>query len=241
MPVTDIDPTTVMVNGVAFPSATLVADPDIANHLNGILDAIITISPRSALNLANGSRTFTITGKTLATSPLPNFTWTGTATVTVTGGSGGSGPAVRGRRRSRDRPGPRDPVRLTFGANQYTPSLSALSALNYQPIPLSVALNEYLPPPGFRARLYSFNHPGKKVEDQPRPETGRASGINTLSSQVFNRSLFHAQEDLHLHPQDRQDRHRDGRLAAPGEGRDASTTTCFIDDLAASRSMGNES
>ena len=194
MPLTDIDPTTVKVNGVAFPNATLVEDP-VPNgiNLNGIPDAIITINPRSALKLANGVQVITITGKTLASSPLPNFTWTGTATVTVTGGS-----ARSGRQRSAAAPAT-GPVLETqfvspFGANQYTPSLTAFSALNYQPIPLSVALASICPSPGFRARMYNFNHPNrKKIKANRGQNQGRASGINTLSSShVFNRSRFHA-------------------------------------------------
>jgi hypothetical protein len=192
MPVTDIDPTTVKVNGVAFPAATLVADPTTANHLNGIVDAIITITPRALLNLQNGAQKITITGQTLASSPLAGFTWTGTATVTVTGGTnvpvaGVVASAATG------------PVLSTtfvspFGANQFTPSLSAFSALNYAPLPLSVALDEYLPTPGFRARLFLANHPNRKIKLNRGQNTGRASGINTLSSHVFNRSLFHAQK-----------------------------------------------
>ena len=69
------------VRGIAFPGATLVQDPNTNNYLNGIPDAIITINPRSLLNLKNGLNVITITGQTLASSPLPNFTWTGTATV----------------------------------------------------------------------------------------------------------------------------------------------------------------
>ncbi len=83
MPVTDINPATVVVNGVAYPNATIQEDPDTANYLDGIPDAIITISPRSALNLSSGTAKITITGQTLSTSPLPNYSWTGTATVTV--------------------------------------------------------------------------------------------------------------------------------------------------------------
>ena len=66
MPVTEIDPTTVVVNGVAFPTATLVGDTNKANWKNGIQDAIITITPRANLNLAAGTVTFVVTGKTLA-------------------------------------------------------------------------------------------------------------------------------------------------------------------------------
>ena len=91
MPVTDIDPTTVKVNGVAFPGATLVQDPDTANYLNGIPDAIITISPRALAEPGQRLDDDHDHGPDTGHSPLPNYTWTGTATVTVTGGSVGSG------------------------------------------------------------------------------------------------------------------------------------------------------
>ena len=192
-PVTDIDPTTVKVNGIAFPNATLVADPTVANHLNGIVDAIITISPRASLALPSGSQKFTISGLTLATAPQPLFTWTGTATITVTGGTGGGGSGSSGAGVAAPATGPVLETQFVspFGANQFTPSLSALSALNYQAIPLSVALNEYLPPVGFRTRLYSFNHPNRKIQANRGQNQGRASGINTLSSKVYSRDVFH--------------------------------------------------
>jgi hypothetical protein len=195
MPVTDINPATVVVNGVAFPNATLQQDPNTADYLNGIPDAIITISPRSSLNLPNGVDTITITGQTLPTSPLAGFTWTGSAAVTVTGGTVSPIASLAGV--------PRGPVLQTtflsaFGANQYTPSLTQLSALNYQPIPLQVALAQFLPPNGFRQRIYAFNHPGKLVgpnllnRGQSR---SRASGIHTLSYKVFDRARFHPQRN----------------------------------------------
>ena len=195
-PVTDIDPTTVKVDGIAFPNATLVADTNTANHLNGIVDAIITISPRSALNLPSGSVKITIAGKTLTSSPLPNFTWTGSATVTVTGGTGGGGSGSATGAAAAPATGPVLETQFVspFGANQFSPSITAFSALNYQALPLSVAINEYLPPTGFRARLYAFNHPGKKVGISRGQNQGRASGINTLASGVFSRGVFHAKK-----------------------------------------------
>jgi hypothetical protein len=191
MPVTDIDVTTVTVNGVAFPTATLEQDPDMTDYVpDGIPDAIITISPRSALNLPNGTTTITISGKTLASSDLAGFTWTGTASVDVTGGSVTPVVSVGGAKAT-------GPVLTTsfvspFGANQFAPSLTELSALPYAPIPLSIAEAEFLPTVGFRARLYSFNHPNKKIAANRGQNEGRASGINTLSSKVFTRDLFHA-------------------------------------------------
>jgi len=200
MPVLDINPATVKVNGVAFPAATLVQDPNTNNYLNGIPDAIITINPVSALGLKNGLNVITITGQTLATSPLPNFTWTGTATVNVTGGT--VTPVVSAIGAPATGPVTETTFVSTFGANQYSPSLTALSAYNYQPIPLSVAMNEYLPTPGFRARIYLFNHPGAKINAN-RGQTsgqsgtfggGKSRAVETLSNHVFNRSRFHAQK-----------------------------------------------
>jgi hypothetical protein len=201
-PVLDINPATVVVNGVAFPNATLVQDPDTADYTppgpNGIPDAIITISPRSNLNLTPGTATILITGKTLASAPSPNETWTGSATVTVTGSSGGgTTAAVVGI--------PTGPVLFTdfippFGANQFTPSLAQLSALTYQPLPLTVALQQFGPAPGFAQRNYSYYHPGKTLGPRytsrgqdTRPDGG-TRGIDTLSSRVFDRSQFHAQK-----------------------------------------------
>jgi hypothetical protein len=193
MPVVDINPATVKVNGVAFPNATLVQDPNTNNHLNGIPDAIITINPRSALKLPTGVDTVTITGQTLATSPLPNFTWTGSASVTVTGG-GVPTPVISAVGAPATGPVLETAFIPTFGANQYSPSLSSLSQFNYQPIPLNVALNEYLPTPGFRARIYLFNHPHGVINFDRGQNTGEADGINTLSRRVYDRSRFHAQQ-----------------------------------------------
>src|SRR5262249_26786336 len=68
----------------------------------------------------------------------------------------------------------------TFGPNQYPPSLPALSMFNSQPIPLSVALAQFLPPQGFRQRIYSYNHPGKTAGPfltNRGQNKGRAGGI----------------------------------------------------------------
>jgi hypothetical protein len=197
MPVTDINPATIVVNGVAFPNATITEDPTEADHIpDGIPDAIITISPVTALALPSGTTNITITGSMLSTSPLAGDTFTGTAAVTVTGGTGGGGgSSSSGAGIAAAASGPVLQTQFVspFGANQFTPSLTAFSALNYAPIPLSVAINEYLPPAGFRARLFSANHPGKKVGTSRGQNQGRASGINTLASGVFSRGVFHPQ------------------------------------------------
>ena len=178
MPVTDIDPTTVVVNGVAFPNATLTADPNAANHLNGIVDAIITISPRANLNLANGTVIITISGKTLAASTLPNFTWKGSATVDGHRRQWRAA-AVRPSAPSQH-PQPGRYLQTvsvpTFGANQFTPSLTALSALNYAPIPLSVAH------PAIRAKR-RIPSPHLRLQPSARQDQGQQGPESRLRRQ----------------------------------------------------------
>jgi hypothetical protein len=191
-PATDINVATVKVNGVSFPTATIEADPDQANWVNGVPDAIITITPRSALNLANGTVTFVVSGQTLSTSPLPNENWSGTATVSVTGGSSQPVVSVGGGIAT-------GPVTFTqyippFGPTTYVPSIAQLSALNYAPLPLAVALLQYQQPAGFRQRNYAYKHPGKHIGNSRGQTSPTAHVTNTLSSHVFDRSRFHAQK-----------------------------------------------
>jgi hypothetical protein len=197
MPVTDINPATVVVNGRAFPNATLQPDPNPNDIRNGIQPAIITISPTSALGLSNGSNVpITISGQMLPTSPLFPQTWTGSALVTVTGGS--PTPPFSGLAGVPTGPDLDTTYISPYGANQYTPSLTALSAFNYQPIPVSVALQQFLIPQGFRQRIYSFNHPGKTIGPyltNRGQNKGRALNVYTLSSKVFDRSRFHGQRN----------------------------------------------
>jgi len=80
----------------------------------------------------------------------------------------------------------------------FVPTVSALSAFNYAPIPLNVALQQYLPPDGFIQRDYAYNYPGKKLpptleergQTQSRKTYG-SSGVWTLGSKVFTRGRFH--------------------------------------------------
>ncbi len=199
---TDINPTTIFVNGVAFPTATLTPDPNTADFVNGIQPAIITINPRANLGLGNGSQTITITGGMVTGSPLFPLKWTGSATVTVSGGA--VTPVFNGIAGTATGPNLLTNFISPFGANQYTPSLTSLSAFNYQPIPVSVALAQFLPPQGFRQRIYTFNHPGKTVgpfltnRGQRTGRGGRAQGVTTLSSKVFDRSRFHPQRNYNF-------------------------------------------
>ena len=140
MPVTDIDPTTVKVNGVAFPDATIAQDTDTANYLNGIPDAIITISPRSALNLPNGSQTITITGQdagdlAAAQLHLDRHGHRHRHRRHVDAGQRGR------RRRSRDRPGHRDPVRLAVRGQSIHAVVDRPVGLELSADPAGVALD----------------------------------------------------------------------------------------------------
>jgi hypothetical protein len=202
-PVRDINPATVVVNGIAFPNATLLPDPNQADWVNGIQDAIITITPRSSLGLTNGTNTVTISGRTLPTSPLAGETWTGsTANVAVTGsssgggGSGGSTSALAGVARG---PFLETTFNSTFGATQFVPTISQLSAYNYAPIPLSVAMQQYLPGPGFNQRLYAYNHPGKHLRNFQTIRGPAATGLFQdkpqrmfVNNKILDRSRFTA-------------------------------------------------
>jgi len=158
-PVADIDPTTVTVNGVAFPDATIAADPVDENN-DGIPDAIITITPRSSLGLTAATTSLTIRGRTLASSPNPNESWTGTATITVS-----STPVVpvspTGPLATSNNVGFIFPTSFTpqFGPNQFVPTIAQLSAYNYKAIPRAAALNQYLPSRSYQERIKNFYNP----------------------------------------------------------------------------------
>ena len=91
VPLRDIDPTTVVVNGTPYPNATIAADPVDENRRPPGRD--ITITPRSKLNLTANTTTFTIRGRTLPGSPNANMTWTGSTTIVVSS-SNSSGTAI---------------------------------------------------------------------------------------------------------------------------------------------------
>lgn len=186
-PVTQIDTTTVVVNGVAYPNATIQQDP-VDENGDGIPDAIITISPRSSLGLTNGTHTITISGSTLATSTNPNKTWAGSATVNVVGGSGG---VV-----SSGVPGAVS-LNIGFGAlpkfgSSLVPSLSQLSKLNWRPLPIRVAYQQFQLPPGFALRIYDYFHPNKVHQQLGSGHRDSARGVFTLGNRVFTRDPIHA-------------------------------------------------
>ncbi|WP_165071012.1 beta strand repeat-containing protein [Paludisphaera rhizosphaerae] len=186
-PATDIDPTTIVVNGVAFPTATVAVDP--ANSSQ----AIITITPRSSLNLpSSGTTAFTVSGLTNSTASDPNQPWTATTTVTTGGGGGGGGGGGTGLSAAVP-PGATTSTTFVspFGSS-FVPSLSSLSQFNYAPIPVSVAISQYLPQGGFRQRIQAYH--GMKIQGRNQNRSRNSdtgSGIWTLGRSVFTRSRFH--------------------------------------------------
>ena len=155
-------------------------DPNTGNYNpNGIPDAIITINPRSALNLPNGVDTSRSPGRRWPRSPLPDMTWTGTATVTVTGGS--VTPIISGIAGVPTGPVLETTFVPTFGANQYTPSLTALSAqLPADPAlgrPRAVPAAPGLPPADLLVQPPRQDR--RPFLDQPRPEQGRGPAAST--------------------------------------------------------------
>ncbi len=204
-PVTDINPNApVVVNGHSYASATLIPDPNKADWLNGIQDAILVVSPRSALNLTNGTQNMTVSGSILSTSPLAGFTWKGTAQVTVSGGISPT-PTPSPSLVAVAPPGPVTSTTYNppFGASQFVPTISQFSTYNYAPIPLSVAMQQYLPPPGFNERIYAFNHRGQHLKNYLTLRGQAATGIFMekeprilLNGKVYDRSRFHSGKAL---------------------------------------------
>ncbi len=204
-PVTDINPNApVIINSTSYPNATLIPDPNQADWVNGIQDAILVVSPRSALNLTNGTQTMTVSGSMLSTSPLAGLTWKGSATVNVTGG-GTPTPTPSPTVFAVPAAGPVTSTTYNspFGAGQFVPTLAQLSAYNYAPMPLSVAMQQYQPPPGFNERMYAFNHRGQHLKNYLHLRGPQATGIFMerqprlmINWHVYDRSRFHPGKQL---------------------------------------------
>ncbi|MDB5350056.1 MAG: repeat protein [Planctomycetota bacterium] len=192
-PSTDIDPTTITVNGIPLPDPTTftaVADQD----GDGIPDASFVFSPRSLLNLPNGTVTFTVNARTNSTSPLGLRRYTGNVPVTVTGGGGGGGggglPSTRATAFSNL--GADNTSALPFG-ERLVPSNVILNRLRYKPLPPAVAHQQFLPTGGYAFRFHQFYHPtknhfGGSATGPNRTQSGH--GTYTLGRNVFTRGKF---------------------------------------------------
>jgi hypothetical protein len=80
----------VVINGVKYHDVKVRRDP-VDENKDGIPDAIITITPRSALDLSPGTTSLTVSGLMRPGTPFAHDAWSGTAPVTVVGGAGGGG------------------------------------------------------------------------------------------------------------------------------------------------------
>ena len=173
------NPTSVTVNGVTF-QATVAADGDFNN--DGITDAILTISPRSSLNLTPGTTvTFTVRGQTNESTPR---LWSGTATVQVTGTTpplptpaAGSGVPISNQ------------FIPPFG-EALVPAVPTMSKLKYQPLPVAVAMQQYRLTPAYAERLgvfYGRSNSRRRLGTRFAHQPDRA---NTLGYKVFARGKY---------------------------------------------------
>ena len=188
-PVTDINPAQILINGtIPLGPVTVTSAGDLNG--DGTPDALLTFSPRSALTaLPSGSQTLTVTGTTLASSPLGVQIFTGSATVNVISPTPPPGPT----------PGPQSgstvvsPVvfgtAVPLDGEALVPDITSLSRLTYKPLPIGVAYQQFKPTRPFAARLYSFNHPNafKKYEAGYQHNQRRTA---TLGEAVFHRSVL---------------------------------------------------
>ena len=197
IPPTDIDPTTIRVNGVLLPDPTTFQSVPSVDG-DAIPDAKFTFSPRSLLNLTAATTTLTITARTLATSPLANRNYSGVATITVTGGGGGGGgggqaSAVRGTFFGVTQGGSVPPP---FG-EAFIPTTARLSQLTYKPIPIRAAYRQYQVKPDFAIRNYNLFHPGQ-AKALGAPANGHAGRTQTLKHNVFTRGHYRTGQAVHV-------------------------------------------
>ena len=164
---------------------------------DGFPDAVITITPRSNLNLLATTTSLTLTAKTLPTSLFAGQTYQSSAVITVTGGStGGGGGANGGAALSTTPVGTITPTFFLshFGPDIYVPSIATFSQLNtYKPIPLHAAIEPYLPGPGFAERLYDSAHPDKASRPslrEPVRQRQHRERLQPLPHNVFFRTSF---------------------------------------------------
>ena len=210
-PVTDIVLANLTIDGKpfsSFTSVTIAQDP-VDENGDGIPDAILTVTPRSALALANGTQTFTLTGTTATTAANPSTPFTGTTQIIVTGGSGGGGGGGGG---GGNLPAggstagsfgfPLNNVAGSTIGERLVPAVNTLSKLHWKAIPLRVAYQQYLPPAGFRQREFAklgvkvpASHSSKSKylygngSSGDNGSTGQR-GVSTLAGHVFDRGVF---------------------------------------------------
>lgn len=189
VPTTDIDPSTVVVNGVPFPNATITADP-VDENGDGLPDAIITIAPRSALGLRNGPATITFQARTLSSSLNANRLVTGQARVTVTGGGGGGGAQPSNRNALLGLANPNAAV-PDFGG-RLVPNPSIIGRLTWGPrLRALQAYKQFLPQGYFAGRVRRFYHGPRNPNVLPQSRFSDSGyKTTTLGRDVSNRSKY---------------------------------------------------
>ena len=121
------------------------------------------------------------------------------------GGGGGGGTIGTGGVAGAILPGLFTPTTFIppFGSS-FVPTVTNLSALNYAPIPLSVALKQYQVPQGFFQRQYALQPSGGQASRSARGHGNQnrsrnnnsGSGLWTLGRKVFTRGRFHPGKSL---------------------------------------------
>ena len=192
-PFTDINPTTITVNGVGLPDPTTYTDEGDLDG-DGIDDASFIFSPRSLLGLSGGVVTFTVAAQTTDLGNFPNRRYTGTASVTVTGpGGGGSGGLPTTRNAAFSAFGGGNTPALPYG-ERLVPSNTILRRLRYKPLRPFVAHRQFLPTNGFAFRNNNYFHPNKHSEINAYPTAkirqSGGHGVYTLPRRVFSRGKF---------------------------------------------------
>ena len=179
VPPRDINPATILVNGVPLPDPgtfTNVGDVD----GDGVDDAAFIFTPRSLLQLTRATRQITVTARTLGNSPLANQLYQGVANVTVvvTPSGGGGGPALPqvfgGLFGNLNAAVPR------FG-ERFVPSPAVIGRPRWKPLPPRLAYRQFLPQGAFGLRLRNYFHPGV-IQHEAR--------ARTWPNEVFRTSRF---------------------------------------------------
>jgi hypothetical protein len=190
-PLSEIDPSTVVVNGVAFPNATI--GPTTPADLNGdgIPDAVITISPRSNLGLTTNTRTLTFNARTLDNTPNANRRITGSAAITVTGATPGGG-GLGSNRNALLGLGNVNAAVPPFGS-RLVPNPAILAKLRWKRISPAQTFRQFLPQAFFAGRFKRFYHGPKDPNVLPRSrKTYTGYRTTTLGTYVFARSKYPA-------------------------------------------------
>jgi hypothetical protein len=174
------NPTTVTVNGVTF-QATVAPDGDFNN--DGITDAILTISPRSALNLTPGTTvTFTVAGQT--NEAVPRL-WSGSTQVQITNVTP-TPPVLPAASAA-------TPIVVQnippFG-EALVPAVPTMSKLNYRPLPVAVAMQQFRLTPAYAERLGVFFGRSTNKRQLGTRFKHAPDHANTLGYGVFSRGKY---------------------------------------------------